>query len=381
MTWAARNVHIRPRPDGCRRVSSTGATLLLALLATTFSVGTSSSSCRNSRGDVVDWWVVYKLPNGLQYGYTDSTLPGDAMVPHSGTLNSTDTSAFTETLKQVYDASSSTAFVAYNDETPAGKTSASHAHAKGILLSSSSSAFWLIHSVPKLPDLTLTSFKWTASDTYGQTMLCISLSPSAANTAAEQLQIMHPLIYDSALPSSLKTTLPAFGPLINGDSPTELQRTVTLTSRGSYKFVHFAKSGDWGQHLYEDLVEPYYKQAFNWETWRRTPAMDSYCTPTYKYDSMNVAYISMGADDGETWHYTKDHAKWGASVDSSAGIVCIGDINRMSSQAQRGGGTACLTSTDLYGTMAPLISKVDGCSSTSLRHHKHKRHHEDRRRH
>jgi deoxyribonuclease-2 len=58
---------------------------------------------------------------------------------------------------------------------------------------------------------------------------------------------------------------------------------------------------------------------------------------------------------GTVWHYTRDHAKWAISEDTSLrGIdageyrkgtredwICIADINRMASQARRGGGAIC----------------------------------------
>ena len=46
------------------------------------------------------------------------------------------------------------------------------------------------------------------------------------------------------------------------------------------------------------------------------------------------------------WFYTKDHAKWAASVEPN--WVCIGDINRQTSQEKRGGGVICFQDQDVW---------------------------------
>lgn len=101
-----------------------------------------------------------------------------------------------------------------------------------------------------------------------------------------------------------------------------------------------------------------------WETWRRSPQLPSYCTPAYAYNSLNVEEITF-KDPDFVWGYTKDHAKWGLSEDAETPVVCIGGINRMSSQRSRGGGTVCLKDPSFYASMRAIISKVDTCTSVT----------------
>jgi hypothetical protein len=42
--------------------------------------------------------------------------------------------------------------------------------------------------------------------------------------------------------------------------------------------------------------------------------------------------------------------------------TCIGDINRMGSQAQRGGGTLCLHRADVHTAMSDLIADTAPCN-------------------
>lgn len=61
------------------------------------------------------------------------------------------------------------------------------------------------------------------------------------------------------------------------------------------------------------------------------------------YKTMNVKHVTF--ESSISFRETKDHAKWAASpmssnrhLRSNPYVTCIGDINRMTSQRNRGGG-------------------------------------------
>jgi len=62
--------------------------------------------------------------------------------------------------------------------------------------------------------------------------------------------------------------------------------------------------------------------------------------------------------------YTKDHSKIGLTTEAT-GVdwVCIGDINRMDSQAKRGGGTACLQDSTLWTAVNSAVFISDSCTT------------------
>lgn len=340
-----------------------------------FGLAAAGPSCVDMNENPVDWFFIYKANDGFAFAYTDANdNSGGALKMTDKFLNDTK-DALGSTLQQLYTAKTTTSYVAYNDEVPAIVSAhiraklnvtlakvgspTGGAHAKGILAADSSGGFWLVHSVPKFPDLTAASFAYDTSDIYAQSFLCLSLNHDDVQNAAYQLQFFHPDIYSSNLVVSHKYT--NISDLIDG---TRYEGANVLTVQaGSTTITSFAKSNSWGKDLYEDLVCPYFDQGFQWETWRRSPKEPSYCTPTYKYDSINVNSIAF-PDSDTKWSYTQDHAKWGLSLDAKLPVVCIGGINRMSSQRARGGGTVCMKRPAFWNAMNAIVAGSDGCSSS-----------------
>jgi len=319
--------------------------------------------CVSESGSSVDWWFIYKQPNGLSYAYLDSSSRSSSLTIASSTLSEA-SGALQDTLSQVYSGSKSLAYAAWNDEPPKGATN-DDAHAKGVLASNGKTGFWLLHSVPAFPDLSLSKYDWNASTIYGQSMLCISLSATQVDNIAELLQYADLGIYDKNMPSSIASDVPEFSKLVSGTT-TDGAGTKVFKSVGGQEFTAFSKSESWGKNLYEELVSPTLKQSFMWETWRRSPALPTFCKGSdYEYDEININEIDFTAGGGAKYSYTKDHSKWGISEKASEPWVCIGDINRMSSQKARGGGTICFNHKTLYTALANVVSAHDDCSSSS----------------
>ena len=68
-------------------------------------------------------------------------------------------------------------------------------------------------------------------------------------------------------------------------------------------------------------------------------------------DTQYVDLDPLGFD--YEWYYTKDHAKWAVSAEPN--WICVGDINRQTSQEKRGGGTIRFEDQDLW----EQLSKID----------------------
>ena len=97
----------------------------------------------------------------------------------------------------------------------------------------------------------------------------------------------------------------------------------------------------------------------------RGEKLGPYCPPDKPQVVVDAQtlYVTEGGVN-VTWRETQDHAKWGVALDSSY-TVCVGDINRMKSQRNRGGGAVCFTNRKLcYGMYKTVLTsstcKKDG---------------------
>jgi len=169
-------------------------------------------------------------------------------------------------------------------------------------------------------------------------------------------------LFDSEVQSNWAQQYPTMTALYQGTRQTG-SHVLPMTSLDGTAFVHFAKSNSWGQDLYDDLVGPYYKLGFEWETWRRSPYMPSYCSPTVDYQTLNVNSITIGGTGGRSFSYTNDHSKWGVSL--TGNIVCVGGINRMQSQRSRGGSTMCINNKPLWTALHGVVAGADACGQMS----------------
>lgn len=101
----------------------------------------------------------------------------------------------------------------------------------------------------------------------------------------DALQYNNPIIYASKIPSALENTVNTISAAVNG---TRVKTASTLvkhiTTVGGEPLVMFAKTGEWGGELYEELVAPYLNSDLLCETWIRSPPLPSYCRPQYKFD-------------------------------------------------------------------------------------------------
>eukprot|EP00729_Bicosta_minor_P026432 gene26432-7529_t len=191
-------------------------------------------SCRDEQGQPVDWWFIYKLPDGFDYAYRDiNTNDADPLMPVQGrSLNCTRDCALGSTLHQLYINKTGLATVLYNDEPPPHHSQhAPHApmHDQPDYPGDGAS----YPNIPKFPDLNLPHFTWTASTTYGQSFLCITLPAVAIDQSAFQLRHVKAQIFSQNAPSWLPTASPNMSLLLQQTPAVEAESSVTqLMTKG-----------------------------------------------------------------------------------------------------------------------------------------------------
>ena len=356
-------------------------------------VVSSGLKCLDNAGNPVDFWFMYKLPNGYDFAYVDPST-GDAQQPlqlferpmndesnpvalvrtllalaeKGGTLQASPGSNRT----QATDPQNS--YLLYNDEPDTGTASSSYGHTKGVLSAAGTEGgLWIVHSTPKFPASTgKAQFYFPETEIiYGQTFLCLSLSKSEIDTVGQQLLLNKPYIYHKVgMFADVETTaaqFPNLGDVLRGNWNTEGGTGVQKLNVGSelQTFTSFAKNAQWNDDLYENLIAKHYSSGFLVETWLRGEEIGPYCPPSSPFRVVDAKTLSVvDGTQNRTWTESQDHAKWAVALDSSY-VVCVGDINRMTSQRKRGGGAVCFSNRNLCYSLYNTVTTSDVCSGSS----------------
>ncbi|KAL0206984.1 hypothetical protein P9112_012695 [Eukaryota sp. TZLM1-RC] len=324
-------------------------------------------TCRNERNQPVDWFFVYKLPiipgyrhldDGFGYAYYDSSMKDTLLTVTDRSLK--DSMSLSHTLAPIYTKQKENlAFGMYNDDTPYGTASSGYGHVKGVVATDQSHGFWLIHSTPRYPFNSTETYEFPDyAKIYGQSFLCVSMPTKEFNKVGVALKTMRPKLYETFVPSYLSSKLPSLVEAFEGEYENlDTSNDLTMFSLKGMSFRHFSKSAKWGRCIYHDLISISLKDDLFIENWMR-PWVDSFCKPEYQYNNLNIKTIDFGS--GRSFGYTKDHSKWAMTPNND--WVCIGDMNRMTSQYKRGGGFMCFRYKSLYTAMKNVVSEVDSCN-------------------
>ncbi len=332
----------------------------------------------DSSGKAVDWWFMYKLPKnikpnqgseqdfskttGWEYLYFDANSKGSLALSEK-TLDQKN-GALHKTLEQIYsaDASSSDSlgWICYNDEIPGRKSNDSRkGHAKGLLAFDleTDSAFWLLHSWPRFPDIKTGEL---GSPLFAQTFMCIHLrNVDAARYIAEQKYHRHePQTYQCRIPDSMGKH-DIFYRVANaidvnqGDPACDIH----FFSHAWHRFRLMAKNRYWAKDFWIDHVGPHLQADIDVESWRRgtIPSMHDADAMHDTCDILQINLEKLGYP--YQWHYTKDHAKW--AVTAVPDWVCVADINRQTSQEKRGGGCICFRNKALWEALCEIELLVE----------------------
>jgi deoxyribonuclease-2 len=319
--------------------------------AVTTAVG--ALQCKSDSGDSVDWWVAVKEPRGTGYFYGDSQSAGTfARSLHS--MNDTRVGALSSTVPQIWSAAAAAApaYILWNDEPPASTGyNFSYGHTKAILtVDGENGGFWLTHSIPLYPAGPALTPHYTGLGSnawrYAQSAACFSLTTSEIATLAHTLQLDHPQIYDTG--GEIAAAPASFQELAAGMWRPDA--TCEQTEIGAYSV--FSKTPTWNADLWAECVAPALKSDLWVESWIRGSEEGPACSATWH--TLDVQSLTWG------WSEPDDHSKWAVAPNGSAPFLCIGDINRMTTQYARAGGAICWQS-PLSQTFISAISGSDTC--------------------
>lgn len=186
---------------------------ILLLILTLLSISlfdTLEISCLDENLEKVDGWTAIKVPNSYNYYVFDDVQKSWILSKYLVNQTSLGCIMGTASLffgdNSVFTQAFPTLAGFYNDEPPTGQSvSSSYAHAKGFLAASESNgALWLTHSMPSWPNMLTNSTPGDfPSNTYGQSLQCVTVSSSTADLIASNLIIDHTFIYSIELSNAI----------------------------------------------------------------------------------------------------------------------------------------------------------------------------------
>ena len=253
-------------------------------------------------------------------------------------------------LKNIYKSQTFTNWIVYNDQMKKvyKKTAHTHgnAHAKGLVAWNDVKISWLCHSVPEFPSV-FNGENGEISDidqselVYGQSFQYVEI-PYHNDKLCDimnQLYIMEVNIVEEKNHLTFpKRKNNAINTLILSD-------TVT----------HIAKSPKHQIDIYSQFIVIQYPHLWKVETWVRGHLIESEIPISLRRvrDIKKINYKDV------CYNESQDHSKWAVS-DSS--FYCVGDLNRMTSQYNRGGGGFICDNKDIAHSLRELICKDDSIS-------------------
>ena len=240
----------------------------------------------------------------------------------------------------------------------------------------------MIHSVPQFPNVSKTFYTYPnygGPKKYGQNFFCLTLNNiNQINTISKQLRYDIPWIWGSNVNLTYINTISKLDNLysllesqwLNGTSIVDISGGVNINSNENENdndnFVHLTRSPSENLDIFEDIISDYYHLSFKWQTYHVWPSREeSYCIPEYTYNEENILEMEFG--NGDLLNYTLDHSKYGVSIRyntlSDDTIVCVGDMDRVTTENTIGGGFLCFENENMYNVLVNTIAKVEECET------------------
>ncbi|CAL1593566.1 unnamed protein product [Knipowitschia caucasica] len=326
-------------------------------------------SCRDERGDPVDWFLIYKLPKkkigavgtGLDYMYLDSKMESWMM---SAFLVNMTQGAIGQTLSQLYSGaykSNSSVYAIYNDAPPIIKYNVSYGHTKGVMLFDRCQGFWLSHTIPHFPSFPEKGYIYPESGKVnGQTALCVTYKYKQFFHIVNQLLYMSPRFFNCSVPQTFSPEFSLLSKLCdNMKVPFDTDRSVEeLVSANGEQFTSFVKSACFVDDIYSGWVAQLLAVNLLVETWQITGhPLPSNCS--LPWHTLNIRRVrALGPALFLSRH---DHSKWCVSRDLETPLTCLGDLNRDKAQMWRGGGLTCTRHPLIHKAFRRLVDDFMGC--------------------
>ncbi|XP_022176053.1 cell-death-related nuclease 7-like isoform X2 [Myzus persicae] len=307
---------------------------------------------------------IYMDARNQEWIYSSGITTEESAVGHTVAQMYAPTQAYNESIM----------WAVYNDSPTNSPVTFSLGHSKGMVVANNRSGLWLVHSVPKFPQLPYqnnNSYTYPKTGVlYGQSFLCMSMTPEELDKVGDQIINNEVQVYGSHFGGDMKSTYPGlYNATLLHDIPgvkNDGVRLQPLYSIEGFEFLSISKNRHFGKDLYKDLIIHMAQSNIYTETWLNNRGwFNSSCCGQYK--AMNIKLLTMKDIKGlkNVWYNSSlDHSKWAVTENagnSSKHWTCIGDINRSEEQTKRGGGTVCIKSIPVWNQYQQLVLDIEKC--------------------
>lgn len=341
---------------------------LIPLTLFIFSKCSTEKVCRNTKGEVVDWYAIFFMPrsvssdNQIYYAYFDNTLSSLEYYLY-------EESTFPPTMITAYVTNNvnndNINYFFWNDdmgtkESGSKSASSDRAHAKGSLVYDANNGAFLLHSLPRFPTRTeanelLTELPSNAGY-YGQHFFCISISKGSAEKIVELLNYInvsnnYSVKKDNVNANANEWVNKLIKNVYDTSYPKELQTTIKSNNGVDFNFI--SKSYLNKIIPYDTTLRSIYLDDFYVRTWVLPALAPTICEEYSIYNVENIQLGKYGYDKG------KEHSKWAISVFKY--INCFADLNHCPSQQNRGGHIVCFENEALHTIMKDAVQSIESC--------------------
>ena len=147
------------------------------------------------------------------------------------------------------------------------------------------------------------------------------------------------------------------------DAPEQPDSSIIELTVGNRKMFGFFKNPYFTSgFIFEDLILPKIKDNLRVESWGR-PYQPSNCSLDIGLTCENINSIAFPNDAKAYWPSKDDHSKWAIGSTSSLNWVCSGGMNRMYSQAKRGGAFFCWQEPNLWTAFDGIVAGTETCGA------------------
>ncbi|XP_064474139.1 plancitoxin-1-like isoform X2 [Ornithodoros turicata] len=337
-------------------------------------------SCKNEAGKDVDWHLMYKIPKmqprnenfmqpkGGEYAYTDAKDKSQYWTFSTSDIYKVN-NPIAWTIKHLTDKKEpeNIMHIVYNDQPPPPHNKTRGGHTKGALMYDGQSLVWIHHTVPQF-------FRELHSGNYvyppngrenGQVIMCVTFPGNSLPVIAEHLLMQRPFIYDKHKFEKWEKKFPILERLLAENFRKEREgkffAVSKLRSKGGSSFTIISKSPKLQKDIYSELLSKYTTDSQYVETWRNGAgnAMTSTCRGLYSVMDVDTVKLKFSKSKSIEFSYREDHSKWAVSF--SKPTFCVGSLNRMKSQFDRGGGVLCINNARVAKVFRQSVERSFPC--------------------